>query len=132
MKLVPLKRINLKRLRDFFRCITPEEASEWIDGLAAEKKNLPKFKQLLDAIAEEQEEQPGAPVEYAAIVTGLRKGPGLRIEKVDVIALCNALASLIPEYVTALPTSVEVNQRPDKILAAVAAATRGHSDESSL
>jgi Holliday junction resolvase len=128
VKLVPVKRVNLKRLRDFFRCITPEEASEWIDKLASETSKPPRFKELLTAIAQEQAEQPGAPVEYAALVTALRIGAKLRIEKADVIVLCQALASLVPEYVTALPAYVEVNQRPDKVLSAVAAATRAHSD----
>ncbi len=51
VRLVPLKRINLSRLREFFQqCITPEESKEWIDKVAAERKERPKFKELLETI----------------------------------------------------------------------------------
>jgi len=49
--------------------------------MAAETRERPKFKELLETIAEEQEEQPGAAVEYAAIVAGLRRGKTIRLEK---------------------------------------------------
>ena len=130
VRVVPLKRINLSRLREFFQqCITPEQSKAWIDKIAAEKKERPKFKELLETIAEEQQEQPGAAVEYAAVVVALRKGHGLRLEKDEVKDLCRALARLAPEYVTTLENSVELNQRPDKVLEAVGSAIKDYPED---
>jgi hypothetical protein len=130
VRVVPLKRINLSRLREFFQqCITPEESKEWIDRIATEKRKRPKFKELLETIADEQKEQPGAAVEYAAVVVALRRGYNIRMEKDEVIDLCRALARLAPEYVTALERSVELNQRPDKVLDAIGAAIKDYPED---
>jgi len=127
---VPLKRVSLSKLREFFQqCLTPEESKEWIDKVAAEMRGRPKFKELLETIAEEQQEQPGAAVEYAAIVAGLRRGRTIKMEKQEVIDLCRALARLAPEYVTALDNSVELNQRPDIVLHAIGAAIRAYPED---
>jgi hypothetical protein len=133
IRIVPLKRINLSRLRQFFlQCITPEESKAWIDNLATEKRDRSKFKELLETIADEQKEQPGAAVEYAAVVVALRKGHDIRLEKDEVKDLCRALARLAPEYVTALEHSVELNQRPDKVLDAVGAAIKDYPEEEQI
>jgi hypothetical protein len=130
VRIVPLKRVNLSRLRDFFqRCITPDESRAWIEKIASEKKERAKFKELLETIAEEQQEEPGAAVEYAAIVTSLRKGRNLRMDKEEVRDLCRALARLAPEYVTILENSVELNQRPDKVLEAIGAAIKDYPED---
>jgi hypothetical protein len=129
VRMVPLKRINLSQLRDFFNeCISPDESKAWIEKMAAETRAKPKFKELLETIAEEQEEQPGAAVEYAAIVASLRRGRTIKMEKQEVIDLCRALARLAPEFVTALDNSVELNQRPDKVLEAIGAAIRAYPE----
>jgi hypothetical protein len=129
-RIVPLKRINLSRLRELFQqCVTPDQCKDWIDKAAAEQKERPKFKEVLDAIAEEQEEQPGAAVEYAALVVALRRGASLKMDKEEVKDLCRAIARLAPEYVTALEESVELNQRPDKVLEAIGAAIKEHSKD---
>jgi hypothetical protein len=130
VRLQPLKRLNHNRLREFFqKCVTPEESKAWIDNVANEKREGAKFKELLETIAEEQEAQPGAAVEYAAIVGGLRRGRSIKMEKSEVIDLCRALARLAPEYVTALDSSVELNQRPDKVLEAMGAAIRAYPED---
>ena len=93
VRIVPLKRISLARLREFFQqCVTPEESKEWIDKAATAQRDRTKFKELLETIADEQKEQPGAAVEYAAVVVALRKGHDIRMEKEEVKDLCRALA----------------------------------------
>ncbi len=123
VRLQPLKRLNHNRLRELFtECTTPNESAAWVDKISKENREQGKFKELLETIAEEQEENPGATVEYAALVTGLWRGRyKIKMEKSEVIDLCRALARLAPEYVTALETSVELNQRPDKVLEAIGA-----------
>lgn len=131
VRLVPLKRINLAKLREFFRnCITPEESKAWIEKIAEEKRERPKFREVLEAIADEQKEQPGAPVEYAAIVVALRKGKAnLRMDKEEVKDWCRALGRLAPEFVISLDSAVELNQRPDKVLDAISAAISDYPED---
>jgi hypothetical protein len=130
VRLVPLKRINLNQLRGLFQeCVTPEEAKFWIDKVAAAKKERARFKDVLEIIAEEQQEQPGAAVEYAAVVAGLRRSRSIAMDKQEVVDHCRALARLVPEYVKALDNSVELNQRPDKVLEAIGAAIRAYPED---
>ena len=51
------------------------------------------------------------------------------MEKQVVTDLCRALARLAPEYVNALDNSVELNQRPDKVLEAIGAAIRAYPED---
>ena len=59
---------------------------------------------------------------------GLRRGRSIKMEKQEVIDHCRALARLVPEYVKALDNSVELNQRPDKVLDAIGAAIREYPE----
>ena len=129
VRLQPLKRLNHNRLRELFTtCASPDEAKAWIDKVADEKRSGLNFKEVLEAISEQQDDQPGAAVEYAALVASLRLGSKIKIEKAEVIDICRALARLAPEYVTALDNSVELNQRPDKVLDAIRAAIRDYPE----
>jgi Holliday junction resolvase len=130
VRLQPLKRLNHSRLREFFqKCMTPDEAKAWIDGIAAEKRGKPIFKDILEIIAEEQEEQPGAAVDYGAVRSGLRRSRDIKMEPQEVIDICRVLHRLAPEYVTALETAVELTQRPDKVLEAIGAAIRDYPED---
>lgn len=130
VRAVPLKRLSLARLRGFFQdCATPEQSRAWIEKVVAEPRNPQRFRELLETIETEQKEQPGAAIEYAAIVVGLRERSKVRMEKDEVHEHCVALSRLAPEYVTALDNSVELNQRPDKVLEAIAAEARRYPED---
>jgi Histidine kinase-, DNA gyrase B-, and HSP90-like ATPase len=130
VRLVPAKRVGLDKLRDLFEtCSMPEDSKAWIDKLAAETTTKPPYKELLETIADEQKEAQEAPVEFASIVTILRREKHTKLDKEEIIALCNSLAKMVPEYVTVRQASVEINQRPDKILKAISAVIGNYPSE---
>ena len=74
VRLAPIKHINPSRLRGLFvDCSTPEESSKWIESIAAETPPKPPYKEILEEVWEQQQLDPGALVEYAALRVGLLK-----------------------------------------------------------
>src|SRR5581483_10355075 len=130
VRLVPAKRVGLHRLQELFKtCSLPEESKAWIDALDAEKMQRPPYKELLDAIASEQQDMPNQAIEYGNVVTRLRVEKKLTLERADVVALCKALSVLAPGYVFARDKTVELTQRPDKVLEATRVAIREYPEE---
>jgi hypothetical protein len=130
IRLVPAKRVGLHRLFDLFRtCSLPDEAKKWIDDLAAEKMQRPPYRELLDAIASEQKDMPAQAIEYANVVTRLRVEKKLALDRTQVVDLCKALSMMAPGYVYARSGSVELTQRPDKILEAIKATIHEYPEE---
>jgi hypothetical protein len=124
VRLVPLKHIHLNRLRSLFDCVTPEQCHIWVKELISEQLPAQHHKEFLETIWQEQDEAPLEVVEYGSLMTALRKGPKLSFGKEEVRGICVALSRMAPEYVIALDNSVQIMQRPDKILQAIGATIR--------
>ncbi|HEY6202506.1 MAG TPA: ATP-binding protein [Candidatus Limnocylindria bacterium] len=123
VRLVPLKRVGLNRLRNLFETAsTPDEAKKWIDALEAEQRARPLYRQILETIFEEQEQDPNELVEFGGLRTALRRGPKVDISQTELIETCTAMSRLVPDLVTIQGSAIEINQRPDNIMKALAAA----------
>jgi hypothetical protein len=130
VRLVPAKRIGLDRLNELFAtCSLPEESKAWVDAIANEKMVKPPYRELLEAIAAEQQEMPNQAIEYGNVLTRLRVVKKMTLEKAEVVDLCKALSKMAPGYVFARTATVELTQRPDKILDAIAATIREYPEE---
>jgi hypothetical protein len=130
IRLVPAKRVGLDKLRDLFEtCSLPEESKKWIDALADEKMARPPYQELLEVIAAEQKEMPNEAIQYASVTTRLRVEKKLVLQTSEVISLCRALAVMVPGYLFARPATVELTQRPDKVLEAVRATIRLYPED---
>jgi hypothetical protein len=116
VRLVPVKGIGLDKLRELFRtCVSPEEAKKWIDGLQKLQPAKPPYKSILETIWGLQNDVPAEPVEFAAVTTALRKDKGIEIKKVELVGYCQAM-SRMTAYVVVREQTVELTQRPDRIL----------------
>jgi hypothetical protein len=130
IRLAPVKRIGPLRLRELFsRCSLPDEAKTWIDKIASEKMQRPPYRDVLEVIAGEQKGAPDHQVEYASVFTVLRREKNVRLSKADVADLCRALSKMAPEYVFARQNTVELTQRPDKILETIRAVIAEYPEE---
>lgn len=130
VRLVPAKRIGLQRLRELFKsCSLPEQAKEWIDGIANEQMERPPYKEVLEVIAGEQRDMPSQAIEYGNVVTRLRVEKELTMSRTEVVELCRALAKMAPGFVFARQNTVELTQRPDKVLDAIRVAIREYPEE---
>jgi hypothetical protein len=118
---VPLKRVGLTRIRDLFdSCTTPEQSKAWVEKLAAESVAKVPSKLILETIWELQNERPNEAVEYAGLAVALQKGSNpLNIPKVELIEICRAMSRIAPQMLAARTSSVELSQRPAKVLALI-------------
>jgi hypothetical protein len=123
VRLVPLKRVGLVRIRELFdSCTTPEESKAWVEKLAAESVAKVPYKLILETIWDLQNERPNETVEYSGLAVALQKGSKpLNIAKVELIEICRAMSRMAPEMLSARTNSVELSQRPDKVLALIGA-----------
>ncbi len=131
VRLVPLKRVGLDRLRDMLeKCITPEESKAWIDKLADEKVKKVPHKDILEAIWDLQKERSDEAVEYSGLAVALQKGTKqLNIPKAELSEICIALSRMAPEMISARKGSVELRQRPDKIMAVISSVIPEYEEE---
>lgn len=130
VRLVPAKRIGLQRLRELFTsCSLPEQGKKWIDGIANEQMERPPYKEVLEVIAGEQRDMPSQAIEYGNVVTRLRVEKALNMSRAEVVDLCRALAKMAPGFLFARQSTVELTQRPDKVLEAIRAAIREYPEQ---
>jgi hypothetical protein len=129
-RLAPAKRLGLPRLRELFQtCTLPAESKAWVDSIAESKPSDAPYHEILDAIFQEQQALPGEVVEYSQIETRLRVGNNIIIAKQEIIDICQALHRIVPEYVYAGQSSVEVMNRPDRILDALNATIKQYPED---
>ncbi|RKY12788.1 MAG: hypothetical protein DRP65_00265 [Planctomycetota bacterium] len=123
VRLVPLKRIDLGKLRELFQtCTSSIESGEWVKKLKEEKKqSVPPWRDILEEIWKLQNETPGEPVEFKEITTAMRRAKKSDLKKDKMRGYCRALAALAPDYVSVRTNSIELSQRPDKVLDAMKA-----------
>ena len=131
VRLVPAKRISLHRLQDLFKtCSLPEESKQWIDKIAEEKSERPRYKELLETIAAEQKATPKQAVTYGSIQTRLRIEHEIVFNSNDEIKeLCKALSSMVPDYVTARDSSVDLTTNPETVLSSISSYTQQYPEE---
>ena len=130
VRVAPIKGVGLSKLRKLFEdCRLPEECKAWIDAVEASKpkKKLP-YKEVIDAIYQLQKKYKRATVAYDA----LRVALGARMPPVDyetnegLIDLCKAMMEIAQGYITATNLTVELDQSPANVLAAIETATKTH------
>lgn len=121
VRLAPRKGINLSDLEELFECSTSDEVSEFVDSIEKLPDRTNTFRTILEAIWQEQQEQPDAAVHYSALRVALRKSANIKLSDDEVKSACMALSAMAPTHVFARTDRVELSIRPDKVLAAIAA-----------
>jgi hypothetical protein len=129
VQLRPVKRIGLGRIRELLQtCSLPEECRAWIDQVEKEAVVKPPYKTIIDTIHALQQEYDMAAVEYGALRVALGKEtPPYKVATNDeLIELCKAMAAMASYEITATDRTVELNQSPANVLAAIQSATKAH------
>jgi Holliday junction resolvase len=117
VRLVPLKRVGLDKIRGLFQtCRTPEECREWIGKLEKEEVSKVPYRDVLETIWRLQNERPSEPVEYAGVAVALDRDKKIKLTKEDLKSICQALSRMAPTMIAARETSVEMSQRTDKVV----------------
>lgn len=127
VRLAPFKGLGLSKIRSLFQdCRLPEECKTWVDKVEASRPKKQPYKDVIDAIHQLQKKYKRAAVAYDA----LRVALGARTPAIDyetnegLIDLCKAMMEMAKGYITATNATVELDQSPDNVLAAIESATK--------
>jgi len=117
VEIASTKRLGYQRLREFFEgCCSPSESHNWIQNFINEDVKIPPIPEILNAIFELQNKQKDA-IQVADIKWQNEK---LKIlDKQDIQDWLEAIARLVPEFLTINGDVVELQMHPDKVLSAI-------------
>ena len=100
----------------------PEQSAEWVDGIEKLKVSKPQYREILEAIAALQQNQPDAAVKYSGLRPELRHTKQVNLTEDELRIICYAMMQLASStYLFATADSVELNQKPEKVLEAIGA-----------
>lgn len=133
VRLVPLKRIGLDRLRQLLEsCTTPEESKQWIDSIAGEQVAKAPYRRILDEIWDLQKQRPDETVEYSGLAVALQKSTKpLKLARGDLHDLCMAMSRMAPEMISARKGSVELSQKPERVIALIGSVIEEYPEDES-
>ena len=122
VQLRPMKRLGLGDIREMLlSCSLPEHCKTWVD--AQEKKTVkqPPYAQIVRAIHSLQQEYERAAVEYSGLRVALGSAsPPYKVKTNDELKdVCKGMAAMASYEITATDTSVELNQSPENVIAAI-------------
>lgn len=127
VQLRPTKRLGLLKIRELLTsCSLPEECKTWIDAIEKESVATPPYGKIINAIHKLQQEYSLASVEYGALRVELGNAkPPFKVGTNDeLIELCKAMAAMASYEISATNQTVELNQSPANVLAAIESATK--------
>lgn len=132
VQLRPIKRLGLAEIRGLFKtCSLPEDCKAWVDKIEEKTVTKPPYKKIINAIHKLQQEFGMAAVEYGALRVELGQSkPPYKVETNDeLLELCKAMAALATYEVTATNHTVELDQSPENVMAAIESATEAYPDD---
>jgi len=132
VRLRPIKRIGLQKLRELFQCGLPEESHAWIEELKKIKIKKPPYRRIVEAIEAQQKKFKKSAVKYAALRVALSHlVPPIEYETdAELAELCKAMAQMSDGTMYATSDTVELDQSTENVIAAIDAATREYEAES--
>lgn len=114
----------------FRACSLPEDCKQWIDKVEKESVTKPPYGKIIDAIHTLQQEYSMAAVEYGAlrVYLGGQTPPYKVMTNDELINICKSMAGMASE-ITATDRTVELNQSPQNVIAAIESATKTYQDK---
>ena len=120
VRLAPIKRVNLTKMRELLAtCQSPADAEQWVDTIAASQPESSPHQQILETVWELQQNDRDHTAEYAALRTALRLTKKLTITDTELREECLALSRMAPGYFMAREDRVELNIKPENVLATI-------------
>jgi hypothetical protein len=129
VRIAPVKNLGLSKMRSLFTdCKLPQDCKKWIDAIERTKPQRPRYTEIIETIHKLQEKYKQASVEYAGLRVALgSRSPAIDYDTNEELAdLCRAMSQMAPGYVTATATTVELDQSPANVVAALEKATKAH------
>jgi hypothetical protein len=132
VRLRPIKRIGLQKLRELFQCSLPEESHAWIEELKKLKIKKPPYKRIVETIEAQQKKFKKSAVKYAALRVALSNlTPAIEYETDDELSdLCKAIAQISDGTMYATSEAVELDQSTTNVIAALDGAFKEYEADS--
>jgi len=131
VQLRPVKRLGLEKLRELLlNCSLPEQCKQWVDKIEKESVAKPPYEKIIKAIHSLQQDFDKAAVEYGSLRVALSKEtPPFKVSTNEELKeLCKAMSAMASYEITATEQTVELNQSPENVLAAIESATKAYLD----
>lgn len=121
VRIRPLKRIGLVKIRELFECRLPEESAAWVAECAKGEVEAPPYREIIETIEALQKRFPKEPVKYSALRVQLAALPDPVDYETDheLMELCRGMAQMAPEAMFARDGSVELDQSAENVIAAI-------------
>lgn len=129
VQLRPLKGIGLARIRDLFQtCSLPEQCKAWVDQVEEEVVTKPPYDKIINAIYQLQIDSRHEPVGYGELRNELKhETPPIKYSSIEKLTeLCKAMSQMAPGAIMATSQTVELDQSPANVLAAIESATKAY------
>ncbi|MCY4058878.1 MAG: hypothetical protein OXG44_12830 [Gammaproteobacteria bacterium] len=125
VRLRPVKQIGLQKIRELFQeCSLPDESAAWVESVRQTAVEKPPYGKIVQTIEALQRKYKKATVNYAALRVELsHMTPPIEYETDDdLFELCKGMAQMSPGAMFANPSTVELDQSAENVVAAIEAA----------
>lgn len=132
VQLRPIKRLGLAKIREMLQnCSLPEQCKDWIDAAEKLKVTTPPYSKIIDSINQLQTDSRNEPVVYGELRNELKHAipPIIYSDLDELMNLCKAMSQMAPGAIMATDRTVELDQSPANVLAAIEMATKAHLAE---
>jgi hypothetical protein len=127
VRLAPIKQLGFLKIRELFlTCRLPQDCHKWIETVAAQTVQKPPYREIIDAIHDQQKRFKRTSVQFGALRAVLDAGANpIKFETdQELMALCAGMAKMAPLFITVTDRTVELDQSPSNVLAAIQSATK--------
>ena len=129
VRLMPVKKIGLDKLREMFLLGDPDEVATFISKLEHDEQPRKHFQDILQEIGALQQEKDTQVIAYEALQVGLRLRRQIDLELSELMETCKAMHSLSGGLVYAYPNNVELSQSPAFIVDVIASSIRSYPED---
>ena len=129
VRLRPIKRIGLQKLRGFFNeCSLPEQSAAWIESVQESFVATPPYRKIVETVEELQRKFKRASVNYSALRVELSHlNPPIEYQTDEQLGeLCRAMTQMAPGAIFAGARKVELDQSAENVITEIEAAVQNY------
>ena len=127
VRLGPVKQLGFLKIRELFHtCRLPQDCHKWIETVSKTPVQKPPYREIINAIHDQQQRFKRSSVHFSALRVALDAGTKpIKFEtNQELIVLCAGMAQMAPRFITVTDHTVELDQSPANVLAAIESATK--------
>ena len=125
VRLCPVKRLQLQKIRELFECVLPNESKTWVESIRSINVDKPWYSEIIKTIEKLQKRSRNVAVEYAALHNELYHLDPEIADTVDKVkAICVAMAMMAPNSIRTTKERVGLEQSAGNTIAEIMSAVQ--------